>query len=224
MKTKVLGIRCSEDQYNTITESIGTGDSLLKVLLDVATTSTESSGSESDKLDYIISMLESKKRSKTSKSPKLIDMGLEKTSIIDYTEDINFKYIITAWEFWKLFRVITIEAGSMPTVIDKAKVDDWAKHLRIMVDKGESSTASLRKVYTWLKDRKTKNARFWAINIKSTATLRDKMPRMLEQMSLEKDYEPDSVNNNIQPAPVKLKDASPRYKNAISSIGKSKKQ
>ena len=128
-------------------------------------------------------------------------------------------FLKISFEFWKLFKKITIEAGSNPTQIDKAKTKDWETEIRVALTKKECSEEQLRKIYIWLDKRKSKSAKFWAKNIKSTAKLREKIPALLECMNSEEQEEKAKsgevkttvypgkireIGKNNKPGPVKI--------------------
>jgi hypothetical protein len=95
-------------------------------------------------------------------------------------------YEKTSFEFWKLFKKITIEAKSKPTDLNKANSIEWSKQIRLMIEKQEATKEDLQAVYVWLNGRITEQAKFWAMNIKSTAKLRQQFPKLLELMNNEK--------------------------------------
>ena len=123
-------------------------------------------------------------KERKGKERKEVLSGFLKTKIPD-----DRPFLKISFSFWELFRKITLEANSKTTILDKANAREWENQVRIMLQKKEVTEEELRKIYTWLDKRKTKNAQFWAKNIKSTATLREKIPKILEQINSEKPEE-----------------------------------
>jgi hypothetical protein len=180
----ILGIRVTDEEKELILNKFKNPRTIKAYLLECKFPAEDEN--ILGKLDEILSIVKKKKTASSTKGrDRLIDIGFDKDPQKDYSENPNYKYIITAWQFWKLFRLVTIESGSRTTVIDKAFVEDWSNEVRLMIVKKETSTDELRLIYLWLKKRESKQSKFWAKNIKSTSTLREKYPRLLEEMKSE---------------------------------------
>lgn len=193
--SKVIGIRCEDDEYDIIISTLGSGKELKSAILSLC---NGEYSSDSKKLDEILQLLKKRKTKPGGKlTDKFISMGNNIEPNIDYSSHDDHKFIITAWEFWKMFRNITIDAGSKTTTIDKAAVFDWAHQLKLMIQKNETTTNELRTVYMWLKNRATKQSQFWAKTIKSTHKLREQYPRLLEQINSEEPQKDDK--SHVQP-------------------------
>ncbi len=131
------------------------------------------------------------KKSKVKESK--VKENIYMSEISEIPDDNPFLKI--SYEFWCLFRSITLEAKSKPTILDKAKILDWVNTTRLMLKNKELSEDELRKIYLWLKQRKSKSAKFWATNIKSMSGLREHAPQLLEQIN----SEPIPIPKHVQP-------------------------
>ena len=113
----------------------------------------------------------------TQSKVKEIKVNKSKEKLCEISNEISDPYLKIAYEFWKLFKDYLTESRIATTIIDKATTK-WADPIRIMLEKKEANNDELRKIYFWLKDRKSKDAQFWVKNIQSTEKLREKFPKL----------------------------------------------
>ena len=91
-----------------------------------------------------------------------------------------------AWSFWRMFRSNVIDVGIATTVIDKAKLDDWTRHVRLAFEQDDRTQEQFKFIGEFLK-----RSEFWKKNIRSTQKLREQFERLyIEAMEKVKESDP----------------------------------
>jgi hypothetical protein len=80
-------------------------------------------------------------------------------------------------DFWNLFKSNLLETGiTKTTQLDKARLNDWSKHIRLMFEKDSRTLEEIRTVYKFLQI-----SDFWKKNIQSTKKLREQFERLFQE-------------------------------------------
>lgn len=78
-----------------------------------------------------------------------------------------------AFAFWRMFRQNVINSGIKPTTIDKAKLEDWTRHVRLAFEQDGRTADQFKFIGEFLK-----RSDFWKKNIRSTDKLRAQFERL----------------------------------------------
>lgn len=79
-----------------------------------------------------------------------------------------------AFGFWKLFKKNLLESGiSNPTNLNKAKLDNWSRTVRLMIENDKRTKDECSIVFNFLHDNL-----FWKKNIQSIGKLREQFERL----------------------------------------------
>lgn len=103
----------------------------------------------------------------TIKQRTILLCSLSNESQLSESEKITFA-------FWKLFKSNMLESGiSKTTNLDKAKLDEWERHVRLTIELDGRTKQEFEQVWHFLK-----NSDFWKKNIQSTKKLREQFERL----------------------------------------------
>lgn len=118
---------------------------------------------------------------------------------IEDSEDFHEKL---TYAFWKLFIHNMERFGVKSTDLNKAKSKDWVNNIRKMIEIDKRSENDIAIIYGYLKEEEPDKGFAWAMNIRSTESLRKNFEKILikakNNKSKTQQYDRDKIFADLQ--------------------------